>query len=221
MVVDQMTERENSNAWTATVLWVFVIGSLAVTSPVRPAFAQAKGQGCVCDFADPKWTARGTNAACSVLMHPGRTSCEIQFAGIGANPNLISKVLGRDPKAYRAETFEVINIYFQYLRDNRRDSLSDPKFLTRALPVFIRGAYLSEATIDDTTLARTVALDKAIMQFIEKYSSDISNVFLNKQAPFRAEVDEARFQVGNGSILIDHPAGRLITIYIPPSGTGS
>ena len=211
-------ERRTSNLRRVALVWVLVIGSLVATSSIRPAFSQAKAQGCECDFSDPQWKARGTNAACSVLMHPGRKSCEIQFAGIGANPNLISKVLGRDPKSYRDETFEVINIYFQYLRDNRRDSLSDPKFITRALPVLMRGAYLSGSSIiSDSELVQIIALDKAVIEFLEKYSATVSNVFLNKQAPFRAQVDAGKFEVGNGSIVVDHPAGLLITIYIPPA----
>jgi hypothetical protein len=91
--------------------------------------------------------------------------------------------------------------------------LAAPKFLDKALPLFMRGAYLR--SVDDSSLEEIKSLDNAISNFLKKSIDDISDTFLGRKAAFSAELNGARFQVGRGYITVDHPAGHLTTIYFP------
>jgi hypothetical protein len=193
--------------WTTLVL-------LFWTSTSHPVFAQAKQQGCTCAFADPHWEAHGTNAACAAFMHKGRTSCEVEFGGLGATPNLVSQVLGVSYGAYRNDTFEILNVYLQYLRDGKMASLADPNFLRKALPILMRGAYL-RGTIDDVSLEQRKRLDNTITEFLNKFAPDISDVFMRKREPFITEFADAKFEIGRGYIVIDRSEDHLVTVYIP------
>jgi hypothetical protein len=163
--------------------------------PSELALGQAKQPRCTCDFAEPKWQAYGTNASCATFMHKGRTSCEIEFSGLDANPNLVRSVLGIDPREYRSEAFDILSKYLQYLRDDKRDDLADPGFLTIALPILMRGAYL-RASPDGPTPDQIKALDGIIVEFIGKFSKDVSDVFLGRKSPFSTEFGDARFEIG-------------------------
>jgi hypothetical protein len=95
-----------------------------------PSMAQIKI--CECKFRDSQWQAFGTKALCSAWMRPGRTSCVIDFGGIGADPKLVEEVLGIKQSIYKRETYNVVVTYLEHLRDNKIDEVIDPKFLSRA-----------------------------------------------------------------------------------------
>jgi hypothetical protein len=191
---------------------IILLGLL--TSFSETALAQGK-QGCTCDFADPKWGAYATKAYCAIFMHKGKTACEIEFTGLSANPNLVASIVGIDWGTYRANAFETLNRYLQYLREGNRAGLADPKFLATALPTLMRGVYL-RGSIDDVTVGQRVLLDKAIMEFLSKYLNDVSDVFLNKKPPFSTEVSDTRFEVNRGYIVVlDRSGDRLIALYMP------
>lgn len=186
---------------SATLGWYFAFGV---------GFAEAQND-CRCRFSKPPWEAFAPNTACTIIMHPGKTTCEIDFGGLGADRKLISGVLGEDPASYRRRTFNVLSEYLQYLRDNKQDLLADPKFLSTALPQFMRGAYL-RASMDD--IEQVKKLDSAITDFIRKYPDEISQALQGKRE-LSTKVGDAQFEVGKGYISVDHPAGRLITRYVP------
>src|SRR5262249_3722624 len=115
----------------------------AACSFVSPALGPALAQEpCPCNFKERPWHAVGTKALCTAWMMPGRTSCTIEFGGISTDMKLVAEVLGLDQAKYRAEVYDVITRYLQYLRDEKTKELVDPGFLSRALLIGMRGAYL-------------------------------------------------------------------------------
>ena len=181
---------------------------------VEPAQAQ-QGPICLCEFKEAPWEAYGTKAACSTFTRKGGTSCEIEFGGISADQKLIAEILRVNPTAYNAEAYNNLITFLQYLKEGRKLQLLDPKFISTALPTFMRGAYL-RGPLDDNTIQQARSLDAAIKSFFEKYSDQVSSVFRGSSPEFSTEIGNATFTVGKGYIVVKHPAGILITRYIPP-----
>jgi len=181
---------------------------------LQPAPAMAQVPQCRCKFAKPPWEAFGTKAFCSAKMRPGLTTCEVAFAGFGADPKLVTSIVGRDPAEYQRDVLEVVKAFEQYVGGDKAAGLNSPVFLSKALLVLMRGAYL-RGPQDDKEVQETKLLDFAVRRFFEKYSDQVTSVFLGKSPAFSTEVDNAKFEVGRGTIIVDHPAGAITTIYIP------
>jgi hypothetical protein len=177
-------------------------------------FAQAQAPGCPCRFKEAPWEAYGTKAACTTITRKGGTSCEIEFGGVSADPKVAEQVLGLKPSEYSRQVYEVLGTFLRYLRDNNREALADPKFLSTALPIFMRGAYLRQP-INNDGISQAKSLDSAIMAFLEKYSDQVSKVFLGGAPDLKVIVNDANFTVGRGYVTVNHPFGFLITRYMP------
>ena len=182
--------------------------------PLVAGFAQAQAPICTCTFKEPPWEAYGTNAACSTIVRKGGTSCEIEFGGLSADPRIAAQILGLSPSEYSRQVYEVLGTFLQYLRDNRRADLANPKFLSIALPIFMRGVYL-RPPLSDEAISQAKSLDVAITSFTEKYSDQVSNVFLGKQPNLKANVNGANFFVGRGYLTVESSLGFLVTRYMP------
>jgi hypothetical protein len=180
---------------------------------IAPALAQTKR--CTCDFAESKWEAYGTNAVCSTFMHKGRTSCEVDFGGYSADPNLLKK-LGIDPTSYNQKRIIALARYFEDVAKTDRRDLIDPKFLQTILPIIMRGAYLRP--MNDAPFEKIKDLDATIEAFFldEKNVLAVSEAFSSKGSGFSKEFNGAKFDVGWGIIRVDHPVGRLMLIYFSP-----
>jgi hypothetical protein len=175
--------------------------------------ALAQGPACRCNFAQPPWEAYGTKALCVTYSRKGRTSCEVSFAGAGADMKIASQVLGIDPAQYKRDLSTVLGSFVEYTTEGRVPLTSSPDTLANSLLVLMRGAYV-RGPLDDPKVMQS--LDSAIKSFLEKYRAQVTGVFVGKDPPFKAEVNDARFDVGRGYIVIEHPAGTLITRYAPP-----
>jgi hypothetical protein len=186
--------------------------ALGLYFSASPAFAQIKR--CTCDFADNNWEAYGTKAVCATFMHNGRKSCEVEFGGFGADPNVISAV-GGNPAYYQIEQAKALTRYFLDVQNGNRDDLFDPKFLETILPILMRGAYLRPMA--DIPLDAIKNLDSAIVTFLEKNSSDVSNTLRGLKPPFSKQWADAKIDVDKGSMTVDHPAGRVGLIYFAQS----
>jgi len=204
--------RTASNTWRAGLSLLALASSLIVVS-FGPALGQEKR--CECKFADPKWQAFGTKAACTAFTGKGRTSCEIAFGGLGTDPNVVRNVLGVSPAEYQTQAIDVLRFYLELIEKNNRVGLADPKLIRTALPIFMRGAYLRSPE-DGIDLADAKHLDSVISEFFDKYTLDVSQVFAGKKETFFAAVNETKFEVGRGYVLVDDPSsGRLVTVYMP------
>ena len=198
-------------AWSTSLSLLAVVWSL-VLGPFEPAHAQGR---CECRFADSKWQAFGTNAACTAFMGRSRTSCEVAFGGLGADVNVARSVLGSAYPEYQTQIIGVLRQYLDLLERNNRDGLADPKFIRTALPIFMRGAYF-RVPRDDADAAEARILDAAVTGFFDKYSDDVSRVFLGKKEAFSTSVNDTKFEIGKGYIVLDDSlGGRLITSYMP------
>jgi hypothetical protein len=177
-------------------------------------FAYAQAPACSCSFKEPPWEAYGTKAACSTIVRKGGTSCEIEFGGISTDPKVAAQVLGVNPTEYARQGYDVLGTFLQYLRDNKREALADPKFLAIALPIFMRGVYLSHPLSDDG-ISQARSLDAAIRSFSEKYSGQVSKVFLGFAPELKVTVNDANFTVGKGYLTVSSSFGFIFTRYMP------
>jgi hypothetical protein len=177
-------------------------------------FAQAQAPGCPCTFKEAPWEAYGTKAACTTITRKGGTSCEIEFGGVSADPKIAAQVLGLDPSAYTRDAYKILGQFLQYLMDNKREALAEPKFLSVALPIFMRGAYLRRS-LGEVDYKQVRSLDSAIINFLDKYSDQVSKVFLGGAPEFSVTIEDANFTIGRGYITVKHPFGLLITRYMP------
>jgi hypothetical protein len=184
--------------------FAFALGSVGAQSSV-----------CPCSFKDPQWEAYGTKAACTAIVRKGGTSCEIEFGGISTDPKVAAQVLGVNPSEYTNQLYEVLGQFLRYLRDNKREALADPKFLSVALPLFMRGAYLRRP-LNDENISQAKSLDSTIVAFVGKYSDQVSKVFLGNAPDMKVSVNDAMFTVGRGYVIVNHPFGVVITRYMPP-----
>jgi hypothetical protein len=179
---------------------------------IGSAFGQAPS--CSCSFKETPWEAYGTKAGCTTITRKGGTSCEIEFGGVSTDPKVAAQVLGLDPAKYLPEAYDVLEQYIRYLRDNKREALADRKFLSIALPIFMRGAYLRRS-FDDRDASLVKSLDATVQSFLEKYSDDVSKVFSGSAKGFSIVVNDANFVVGRGYITVSHSYGLIITRYMP------
>jgi hypothetical protein len=191
----------------------FIALGLIFAAQIFAASTSAQSS-CPCSFKDPPWEAYGTKAACTAIVRKGGTSCEIEFGGISADPKVAAQVLGVNPADYTRQMYDVLQQFLQYLRDNKRDALADPKFLATALPSFMRGAYFRHP-LNDENISQARSLDAAIVTFLAKDAGQVSKVFLGGAPPFKDTFNGATFSVERGSLTVDHPFGVLITRYMP------
>jgi hypothetical protein len=191
------------------------LAALGLYFAIVVGFAQAQSSICPCSFKEPPWEAYGTKAACTTIIRKGGTSCEVEFGGISTDQKTAAQVLGVNPAEYTGQVYEVLGAFLQYLRNNKREALADPKFLSVALPIFIRGAYLRRPLNDDD-VRQARSLDSAIKAFLEKYSDQVSKIFLGNAPPdLKVTVNDANFVVGRGYLTVSHPIGFIVTRYMP------
>jgi hypothetical protein len=126
----------------------------------------------------------------------------------------VASVVGGDPAEYQRDVLEVVRAFEQYVAGDKTAGLNTPGFLSKALIVLMRGAYL-RGPQDDKEIQQTKLLDSAVRSFLEKYSGQVTDVFLGKSPPFPKEVADAKFQIGRGTVIVEHAAGTIATIYIP------
>ncbi|MDA9475058.1 hypothetical protein XI03_11215 [Bradyrhizobium sp. CCBAU 65884] len=189
-----------------TLLISAVLFSFAIAS------AQAQSPACSCTFKEAPWEAYGTKAACTTITRKGGTSCEIEFGGLSADPRIAS-ALGIDADD-PSKVYQVLETFLRLLRNNDRATLSQPRFLSEALPIFMRGAYLRPPH-GDLNAGQVRSLDRAVKMFADKYSDQVSKVFLGSTSEFSTTIDEASFTVGPGYVVVRHPFAVLVTRYLP------
>jgi hypothetical protein len=204
----------NHNRGCQKIVTILVLTTVSWYFAFAIGFAQAQAPGCSCTFKEAPWESYGTKAACTTITRKGGTSCEVEFGGLSADPKIAAQVLGLDPSAYTRNVYETLGLFLQYLRDNKREALADPKFLSTALPIFMRGAYL-RTPHGELNLSQVRSLDSAIIIFADKYSDEVSKVFLGGAKDFSITIEDANFRVGRGYITVRHPFGLLVTRYMP------
>ena len=163
---------------------------------------------CQCSFAKPPWKAVGTRAACSAVTSNGRTSCNISFGGMGADPKVVFEVLGLQPKEYERQANSLLIRYLQAV-DEAPQSLIAPEFIRLALPSFMRGAYLRPGVTENLK-----ELDEAVISFTEKHAKQIAEV-MEQRTHSEFKEKHATFTVMNGAVVVDFGGVRIVTIFLP------
>ena len=192
--------------------------SLCILLFLFPSIANSKKIECQCEFSEKPWEAYGTNAACVTYSKKNRTSCEVEFAGLSYDKNLLENVLGFDSIKYRDLVFKVAGKYIEALRTDNKELLTDSEFIKTALPIFMRGAYLRKPTnqqIDKKWEQNLKNLDNAIISFFNNKANDIGSVFEGKKQLFETKYEGAYFIVGQGYVKVYFEDAVLNAIFIP------
>lgn len=165
--------------------------------------AQAEVKNCECAFKDRDLKAYGTNGACGVFMYDKARACEVSFAGTGANPELLNRMLGSGAQAQLDVAPDIFSRYLEFVRSGNIESLSDHEFIERSLPVLARASlFRSAAQQAEVPIKR---LDGLVLELVRKYSKDMEVVFLGKKEPFNVEWDpETHVEIGRGYVQINY-----------------
>src|SRR3712207_6173870 len=112
-----------------------------------PIGANAAQERCRCEFSSPPWEAIGSNAACTTFSKKDRTSCEIAFGSLGADPSIAKEVLGEEQFAqYEKEQWDILIMYLSLVRTDQQvvgqNKVTDRGILRTLIPSFMRAAYL-------------------------------------------------------------------------------
>lgn len=207
---------------SAQVLFCLLAGFFIAVSLPSPVHSQVKR--CQCEFADPQWQAYGTKSPCSIWMDEGRKSCEIEFGGLGADPDMIAKILGREPSEYYAEVSEIVRAYLE-LRGKRDLALTSPEFIQKALPALMRGAFLRGIPAEEP-MEDWKNLNAAIETYFKEFSVETSEIFRGSKDPmdrrsedFEIPIPGVLFHTETGVVVVElkgkKVSGTLVTVFSP------
>jgi hypothetical protein len=181
--------------------------SALITLPV-PGFPQ----DCTCSFVDPQWKGTGTICGCSVTMRDGRHACEVGFAAIGADTDAISEVTKENPKQYQKEVYQTTIMYLGYVHNADLLGITQPDFLMKTLPLFLRSVYL-RSPVDQ----KMVTLDGAVQKFFTKAQCEkISKIFRNRKGAYKEQVDDVTFEVTHNGLIVTQGSRVIKTVFMPP-----
>ncbi len=183
-----------------------VLVGILIIMPVlftkRIAIAQTKT--CECEFSSKDYQAYGTNGACGIFMYNKGHTCEISFAGTGANEQMLKRVLGEN--AWETNVRLVPQLFQQYLAYTLKGDKGlflNSGFISDSLVVLVRGAIFRESAFKaDFPLSK---IDAAFVGFSKKYSGKIAATFQGKEIPFKVDWDEGMsFSVGEGYVEMNY-----------------
>jgi len=195
---------------TGRLVWVLCLTACSVS------VVSAQTKNCECKFDTQEYVAYGTNGACGCFMYNKNRTCEISFAGGGANGKLLSQTLGDE--ALKSQ-FEIAPIIFkQYLtfeRTGDKSQLLDPTFIERSLVVLERGAIFRESSASSNLSLKDI--DKLFVDFSKTEKRQISDTFAGRSKPFSVvpEADKkAVFSVGLGYVELNfHDDAKVRVVY--------
>lgn len=179
---------------------ILIIMSILFTRGI--ALAQMKT--CECEFSSKDYQAYGTNGACGIFMYNKGRTCEISFAGTGANEQLLKNMLGGN--AWETNVKLAPQLFHQYLAYTRKGDKGlylDSGFIENSLVVLVRGAIFRESSLKaDLPL---IKIDTTFIQFSKKYSEKIAETFQGKEKPFKVDWgDGMSFSVGEGYVEMNY-----------------
>jgi len=181
-------------------------------APAAVPLAPAKY--CECRFSSGQYEAYSVNGTCTVQRYAAGRKCEYGFSGIGANPAVLTSILGQ--KAYDAQLQAAAQIFPRYLafaQSGDPAALSESGFIESALPALAR-ASLFRATVISAELP-VKQIDNEIVIFSTKYSNVISEVFQGKRQPLSVKwTEDFQFEIGRGYVLMDYKqASQLLVLF--------
>jgi hypothetical protein len=162
---------------------------------------QTKTRNCTCEFDTKDYEAYGTNGACGIFMYNKARTCEVSFAGAGANAKVLRDILG---DAALTNQFNVApKIFEQYLAYEREGKVPhlDANFIETSLVVLERAALFRDSSASKDLPLKDI--DTMFVEFSKKYNKQIATTF-ESGVPFEVKLDEERiFSVGRGYVELN------------------
>jgi len=164
----------------------------------------AQGKKCECEFSSKDYHAYGTGGTCGIFMYNKGHTCEISFAGTGANKKILKRVLGNN--AWEANvnmTPQLFQQHMDYTKSGDKGLFLDSSFISDSLIVLVRGAIFRESVFKaDLPLMK---IDSNFLRFSTQYSRKVAATFQGKEKPFAVAWDEGMvFFVGEGYVEMNY-----------------
>jgi hypothetical protein len=197
---------------------ITLVASMVFASSIVYAASPPSAQ-CFCEFKSPDFNAYGTNAACGVYMFRDRQSCEISFAGLGANAKVAQSVIG--DAAWQVSVKGSRELLSEYAKTMDKDGAEalpiDKAFIDRTLVVIAHGVLFRNAVARADVPMK--AISQTISNFVAKYGDAVAQVFQKKRPPFEVEYNIGRISVGVGYVQLALKNGdQLRIVYTSHSG---
>jgi len=206
------------HALAAIAAWFMALGATAQAQGTGqnapPTMPLAPAKYCECRFSSGQYETYSVNGTCTVQRYAAGRKCEYGFSGIGANPTVLTSILGQN--AYQAQLQSAAQIFARYMafaQSGDTAALSESSFIENALPVLAR-ASLFRATVASAELP-IKHIDNEIAIFSTKYSHVIAEVFQGKKQPLSVKwTDDFQFEIGRGYVLMDYKqASQLLVLF--------
>jgi hypothetical protein len=150
-------------------------------------------------------------------MLQGGKECEVGFGALGAELNAVKQV---DPKGVEAYQHTAIASTVSYLNklDKNPKELTDPEYLSVALPLFLRSAYLrGNGKLDDDL----IELDHIINAYFSvENCKEVSAMFSKGESAskelFKDSYKGATVLISNRSVTVMYKGRQVTTVFMPP-----
>ncbi|WP_313387648.1 hypothetical protein [Achromobacter aegrifaciens] len=171
-------------------------------APVATPLAPAKY--CECRFSSGTYETYSVNGVCTVQRYAAGHKCEYGFSGIGANPAVLTSILGQGADhAQLQSAAKIVTLYLAFAESGDTSALSESRFIEGALPVLARGSLFRQAVVSAELPVKEI--DSEIVIFSSKYSNVIAEVFQGKRPPLSVTWTEGfQFEIGRGYVLMDY-----------------
>lgn len=180
--------------------------------PAAPPLAPAKY--CECRFSSGQYETYSVNGTCTVQRYAAGRKCEYGFSGIGANPAVLTSILGQEAnQAQLQAAAQIFPRYLAFAQSGDTAALSESGFIESALPVLARASLFREAVVSAELPVKQI--DNEIVIFSSKYGNVISEVFRGKRLPLSVKwTDDLQFEIGRGYVLMDYKqASQLLVLF--------
>ena len=123
-------------------------------------------------------------------------------------------VPGLPYRGFKREGYDVSIMYLRALRNNELRSLNTPRFLSRAIPLFLRSAYLGTRR-PYLPIGQLRELDANLLRFFKRNIDRVHRVFNNRDRPFTTKFGRTLIMVRRGYVIVRHGDLRIISIIFP------
>jgi len=176
------------------LLFMVILSSVSLST-------HAQNRMCTCRFDKPAYQAYGTNGACGTFVYDQGHTCEVAFAGVGANPRVLQQNLGND--AVRNQYSMAPKIFEQYLAYEQGANINfDAQFIQNGMVVLERAALFRESASRLPFNPKDV--DAMVASFAKENSEHIAQVFGGHAPPFDMPIRGSQFTVGRGYIVLEY-----------------
>jgi hypothetical protein len=182
------------------------VGGILIIMPIlfTEGIAIAQRKACECEFSSKDYQAYGTGGACGIFMYNKGLTCEISFAGTGANEQILKKVLGENAWETNVKLApQLFQQYLAYTLKGDKGLFLSSEFISDSLIVLVRGAIFRKSAFKADLPLRKI--DTIFGRFSREYSGKISATFQGKEKPFKVDWSEGMsFSVGEGYVEMNY-----------------